>query len=346
MAEVLPAELRPDAGLPGEFQDLLLEFAIAKGAPVLVALAGKTIEIVAAGHFHGLQIRLGRGPPDNDCQVVGRAGGGSQQSNLLGHELEHALGVEKGTGLLEQEGLVGGPPTLGHEEEVVFIATRGIEIDLGGQVRPGVLFVVHAERRHLGVTETRFRVGPVDSPGKPLFIAPRRKDLLPLLPHHDRGARVLAGGQYHAGRNVRILQHLECHEMVVLRRFGIVEDMAQLRKVTRPEQMGDVTDRRRRQIRESRPLDDHDLLATKTVERNVVALNRPIDRFVGRRLEKGLVVELGHESLSGGAIDEASHQEEQGHGTPECRGPRDGGQARRGPGPQARPRPSGNLEIA
>ena len=73
MAEVFPAELRADADLASQFQDLFLEFDVAEGASVFVARCWKGIEISTTGQFDGLERRFCRGPTDHDRQVIGRA---------------------------------------------------------------------------------------------------------------------------------------------------------------------------------------------------------------------------------------------------------------------------------
>jgi len=65
MAEILPAELRADAGLAGELQDFFLEAPVPEGLAVLVALARQAVEIAAACELHGLQIHFGRGAADH-----------------------------------------------------------------------------------------------------------------------------------------------------------------------------------------------------------------------------------------------------------------------------------------
>ena len=66
---------------------------------------------------------------------------------------------------------------------------------------------------------------------------PTGEHQLALLPLHQRGAGVLAGGEHAARRDARVLEQLEGDEPVVRRRLGIVEDGAQLGQVTGPEEV-------------------------------------------------------------------------------------------------------------
>src|SRR5699024_11512807 len=87
VAEVLPAELGADADLLGELEDLLLEFDVTEAPPGDVALAGELVEVVGGGQLGGLDRVLGRGPPDDDRQVIRRACRGPERAELLIDEL-------------------------------------------------------------------------------------------------------------------------------------------------------------------------------------------------------------------------------------------------------------------
>ena len=66
---------------------------------------------------------------------------------------------------------------------------------------------------------------------------------LALLALHDRGAGVLAHRQHAAGGDGRVLQQVERDEAVVVAGLGVVEDVAQLLQVARPQEVGDVAHR-------------------------------------------------------------------------------------------------------
>src|SRR5581483_8550274 len=72
VAEVLAAELRADAELAGELEDLLLELGVAKAASQLVASRGQRVEIARAGVLRDLERVLGAGPTDHDREMVRR----------------------------------------------------------------------------------------------------------------------------------------------------------------------------------------------------------------------------------------------------------------------------------
>ncbi len=228
MAEVLAAELRPDAGLAGQLQHLPFEFEIPKRPAAFAPGGGEGVEGPGAGQLDRLQRQLGRGAADDDRQVVRRAGGGPQQPDLLVEERQQRLGVEQRLGLLEEEGLVGRAAALGDEQELVLVARSGEELDLGGEVGAGVLLLVHRERRQLRVAEIRAGVGVEDALREGGRVVGPGEDVLALVPDHDGGAGVLARRQHPAGRDVGVLQHLQGDEAVVVRRLGIVDDGAQL----------------------------------------------------------------------------------------------------------------------
>ena len=154
-----------------------------------------------------------------------------------------AVGVEQRLGLLEQQALVRRAAALGHEQELVRVAVGRVDLDLGGQVRAGVLLVVHVERRELRVAQVVVGVGVEDAARDRFAVAAAGEHELALLAHHDRGAGVLAGRQHAACGDARVLQQLERDEAVVRRRLGIVEDRAELGEVPGPQEVRDVVHR-------------------------------------------------------------------------------------------------------
>ena len=248
VAEVLAAELRPDAELLRHRQDLGLHLEVAERVPRRGRPRGrKAIEIPGARVLRGLQGELGARATDDDRQVVRRTRCRSKATQLLVEELPHRRGVEDGLRLLEQQRLVGRATALGHEQELVRRLVPGggvgVQLDLSRKVGPGVLLVPHGQRRHLRVAQIEREVGVVHALADRALVVARRQHLLTALAHDDRGARVLAHGQDEAGRDVRVLQQVERDEAVVGRGLGIVEDVRELLKVTRAQQVLDVADR-------------------------------------------------------------------------------------------------------
>ena len=120
VAEVLAAELRADAELAGQAEDLLLELGVAEAVTGhRVAARREGVEVLGAGVLRCLEGELGARAADDDGEVVGRAGRGAEAAELLVEEAHHRRLVEDGLGLLEEEGLVGAAAALGHEEELV-----------------------------------------------------------------------------------------------------------------------------------------------------------------------------------------------------------------------------------
>src|SRR5690554_374962 len=142
MAEVLPAELGAHTQLPSDGEHLLLQRAVAKSASSLVALLWQPIKGSATGQLDRLQGLLGGKAPDDDGKMIGRTGRGSKGRDLFRQEGSHLLRTQKRCGLLEEEGLVGAPPALGHEEQAVVGASSSRYLDLRGQVAAGVLLLI------------------------------------------------------------------------------------------------------------------------------------------------------------------------------------------------------------
>ncbi len=169
---------------------------------------------------------------------------------LLLQEPHHRVGVEDRLGLLEQEGLVGAAAALGDEHELVGVVAVGVQLDLRGKVRAGVLLVPHRERRHLAVAQVEVAVGLPDAAGEVLLVAAVGEDVAPALAHDDRRAGVLAHRQDHPGGDVGVLEQVHRHEAVVAAGLGVVEDRAQLGEVRGAQVVGDVLDGLGRELRQ------------------------------------------------------------------------------------------------
>ncbi len=215
VTEVLTAELRADAERLGEAEHLLFELAVAKAATELVAGSGKRVEVARRRELGGLQRELGRRTADDEREVVRRARGGTERAELLVEPVHQRRGVEQRLRLLEQEALVRRAAALGHEQQLVRVAVDGFDLDLGGEVRAGVLLFVRGERRELRVPEVVFVVGAEDPARDRLAVATTRHDELALLALHDRGAGVLTRREDASGRDARVLQELHGDEAVV-----------------------------------------------------------------------------------------------------------------------------------
>ncbi len=140
------------------------------------------------------------------------------------------------------------PPALGHEEELVgrLVPRRGvgIQLDLGGQVGPGVLLLPRRQRRHLGVAQVEPGVGVEDALRDGSLVGALGEDVLAALAHDDRRAGVLAHREDATGGDVDVLEQVVGDELVVVARLGVLEDRPELGEVGGAEEVGDVVHRR------------------------------------------------------------------------------------------------------
>ena len=110
-----------------------------------------------------------------------------------------------------------------------------VNLHLCRHVRSGVFLVEHGDGRELRIAEVAFEVGIPRTLGERRLVVPIGKNQPPLLPHDDRGAGVLAHGQHAAGGDIGVLEEVVSDEFVVVARFRVVQDGAQLLEVTRPK---------------------------------------------------------------------------------------------------------------
>ena len=192
VAEVLATELGPDPEATCHLQDLRLPFEVTEAVAGRATAGGEVVEVVGRGVLGGPQGVLGRGAADDDGQVVRRAGRRTEGPELLVQEAGQALGVQEGLGLVEEEALVCRAAALGHEQELVGIAGHRLDLDLGGEVRPGVAFGEHVQRGQLRVAQVGRQEGVVYAAGDRFPVVAVGEHQVALPGRHDGRARVLA----------------------------------------------------------------------------------------------------------------------------------------------------------
>ena len=190
---------------------------------------------------------LSRCSTDDYGEVIGRASRGAELLEVGVDKVDKAFRVEQCSSFLKEEGLVGRTAALGHKQELVRVALRGSEFDLGWQVVLSVLLFEHRERRELAIAKVRREVGIADALGNHVLVVEASKDVLTLFALHDCGSGVLAHRQNTAGRDVRVLKELLGNEVIVWRRVGIVEDPSKHLKMRSAQIMGNVVHCRRGQ---------------------------------------------------------------------------------------------------
>ena len=243
MAEIFAAELRADAERLRHLQDFLLHLEIAEGVAVGRAVGRQRIEIARGGEFHRLHAEFGRGAADHDRQVIGRARRGAQRQHLLLQKRQQAVFGQHRRRRLEQKALVGGAAALGHEHELVGVIALGVDLALRRHVVGGVLLLVHRQRRDLRIAQIAAQIGVARALAQRRLVVAVGDDAAALLAHDDRGAGVLAHRQHAAGGDVGVLQEIEGDELVVVAGLLVIEDVAQLLQMPRPQIMIDVAER-------------------------------------------------------------------------------------------------------
>src|SRR5216683_1483613 len=105
----------------------------------------------------------------------------------------------------------------------------------------------------------------------PAAIAAAGPDALALLAHDDGGAGILAHRQHLAGGDIGVLQEVEGDEAVIVRRLGVVEDVAQLLEMAGAQEMLAIDEALLRQEGERLGVDLDDALALEAGRRDIVA---------------------------------------------------------------------------
>ena len=225
--EVFAAELGADTALPADLEDFLFPLQVAEAASSFVTRGGQLVEVTCRSLLDGRQTHFGRRAADADGQVVGRAGRGAEIHEFRAEKFQKRFLVQQRFGLLVEEGFVGGAAAFGDEQEFVFVAFVGVEIDLCGQVRARVLLLGHREGHHLRIAQVALLVGFVGAPGDTFGVVRSRKDILALLADADGRAGVLAGRQFAFGGDRLVEQHGVGHEFIVVGSFRILQNVAE-----------------------------------------------------------------------------------------------------------------------
>ena len=229
--------------------------------------------------------------------MIGRTRRRAERADGLVHELRQRVGIEHRFRLLEQEGLVRRPPALRHELQLVLVAGNGLDLDLRRQVRAGIALLEHREWRHLRVAQVRAGVGVVDAVRQPGGIVGAGEHVLALVAVDDRRPRVLTRRQHHLRGDHGVLQHLHCHEPVVVGGLRVIEDRPKLRQMIRPEEVRHVADRLGCKQPQRFRIDLQNLSAADRCR-----LDQPLDiepavlGIIDTQLEHGFIVEIGHDS--------------------------------------------------
>ncbi len=197
--------------------------------------------------------------------------------------------------MLIEEAFVGRAAALGDEEEFVFVARLGVEVDLGRQIVAGVDLLIHRQRRDLAVAQIGLGKGAPDPFGeRRRIVGAGPHHPLALLAHDDRGAGVLAHRQDLAGGDIGVLQQVEGDEPVVGRGFGVVEDGAQLRQMAGPQQVLAIDKGLLREQRQCLGRNFDDALAVELGEPDMIAGQLFVGRIILAQREKFVECRLAH----------------------------------------------------
>ena len=208
--------------------------------PRVTAGCRQVVEIFGRGQFDRLHGQLCRGATDNDGEVIGRTGRGAQRPHLLINESGKAFRIQQRLGFLIQEALVCRATTLRHEQELVGITLIRIKLDLRRQVCAGIGFGKHVDWRDLTVTQVILGIAFHHTTGDGFLIIEAGPDALAFLAHDNGRTGILTHRQYTGGGNIRVLEQVEGHELVIRAGLRVLENIAQAFQMCRSQQVRDI----------------------------------------------------------------------------------------------------------
>ena len=131
MAKIFTTKLGSDAGGSTHFKNAFFPFEIAVGTTGGIT-CGEVVEVANRGEFDGFHGGFGGGSSNDEREVIGRAGSGTDVKEFGANEFGELLFGEKRFCFLEEEGFVGGSSAFGNKGKVIFVAGCSGNINLGG----------------------------------------------------------------------------------------------------------------------------------------------------------------------------------------------------------------------
>ena len=147
----------------------------------------------------------------------------------------------------------------------------------------------------MAVTQIGFDIGFEDAAREGgLVVAAHCPDALSLFGEDERGAGILAHRQHAAGSDVGILQHIQSHELVIRRGFGIVHNRAELPQMGWAQQMRCVTESFGSKQRQCLGRNGQNFLTRKFAGPDVIGGEAAIRDLLRSKREHFLKLEFGH----------------------------------------------------
>ncbi len=290
VCEVFAAELGAEADFLGGFFELFFEFDVTEGVSQFVALCGEVVVVFDGGFFDGFEVFLGGCSADDEGDVVWGTCGCAECLHFFDQEGEECLGVDQGLGFLVEVCLVGRAAAFGYEEEVVFVVVAGVDVDLGGEVAPGVDFVVHVQGCVLAVTEVVGGVSVVYTARYALDVIASGEYVLTFFAVYDGCAGVLAEGELAFGCDFGVAEHCQGDEFVVFAGFGVMEDFCDHGVVLAAEHEGVVMGGLTCQYGECFGVDDEEFVSAPVLGVYVFVCELVVLGGIGSQWEHGLIL--------------------------------------------------------
>ena len=167
----------------------------------------------------------------------------------------------------------------------------GVKLDLRRHVGARVLLLEHRDRRELRIAQIALEIRVARALGERRLVVALRPDQPALLAHDDRGAGVLAHRQHAAGGDIGVLEKIEGDELVVIRRFRVLDDGFERSQMRGAQQMIDVGESGFRQRAQRLARHHQHLLAQDLFDAQTVGGDFAVGRGVlAEREERGVLV--------------------------------------------------------
>ena len=228
MADVLASELSAQTDAVSFFGEDVFQFDVTECTTCFITGSRQIVVEVSGSQLNGQQVTFYAGAAHYKCNVIRRTSGSTERLDLFHTERNQLLWIQQSFGFLVKVSLVGRTTPFSDEQELVFVTLCGFDVNLCRKVATGVYLIVHGERSVLRITQVLLGIYIIDAARKGFFIAEVCPYTLSFFTVDNGCSCILADRKLALASYFGIAQHGKCHILVIIRRFGVVQNLGHL----------------------------------------------------------------------------------------------------------------------
>jgi len=228
MSQIFTTELSAKANLVSFCQYFFLQFDITECTTIFVSCCRQVIIEMSRSQLHCQQILFGRSTADNESDMVRRASSSSQCFHLFNQERNQCTRIQNCLCFLIQICFVGRTTSFCYTKKFILHTFSSLNVNLCRKVTFCIYLIIHIQRCILRVTQIFFSICFVNTQRKSLFVRIPCPYLLSFFTVNNSSTGILAEWKYTFRCHFCITQESQCHVLVILAGFRIVQDFCYL----------------------------------------------------------------------------------------------------------------------